>query len=60
MNEIDDGAAVAWFAITSLLLCSAAVGAATAVDAVMDPLAATMFAADASVTATVRVLRSAA
>ena len=44
-------------AITSLLRWNAAVGAATAVDAVMDPLAAAMLVAEASVTATVRVLR---
>ena len=57
MYEIDDGPSLTAFAITSLLSWNPGVGAATAVDAVMDPLAAAMSVARPSVTATVRVFR---
>jgi hypothetical protein len=57
MYEIDDGPSLTALPITSLLCWNPGVGATTAVDAEMDPLAAAIFVADASVTATVRVLR---
>ena len=57
MYEMDDGPSVTGFAITSLLSWNPDVGAVTAVDAVMDPLAAAISVADAIVTATVRVFR---
>ena len=60
MKVMLDFAAVTGFAMTSLLSLNAAVGTATAVDVVMDPLVATMFAAFVSDAAAVRVLRSAA
>jgi hypothetical protein len=60
LNVIDDSAAVTGLAITSLLCWNAAVGAATAVDVVIDEVAAAMSVADARVTATVRVLKFAA
>ena len=60
LNVIDDGAAVTGLAITSLLCWNAAVGATTSVDGEIELLAAAMFAADARVTATVRLAKSAA
>jgi len=57
MKVIDDLAAVTGLAMTSLLCWNPDVGAVTAVDGLMDPVAAAMLAADASVTATVRVFR---
>jgi len=56
-NVMDDLAAVTGLAITNLLSWKAAVGAITAVDVVMDPVVAAILAADANVTATVRVFR---
>ena len=60
MYEIDDAPSLTAFAITSLLSWNPGVGATTAVDAVMDPLAAPMLVARPSTTATVRVFRFAA
>ena len=60
MKEMDEGAAVTGFAITSLFCTKAEVGAVTAVDFVMDPDTAAMFAAFANVTAAVRVFKSSA
>ena len=57
MYVMDDGAAVTGFAITSLLLWNADVGAVIAVEAVMDPVVAAMSVAVPKVTATVRVFR---
>jgi hypothetical protein len=57
MYEMDDSPSLTALPITSLLCWNPGVGATTAVDAEMDPLAAAILVADASVTATVRVLR---
>ena len=59
MYVIDDGASVTTLSITSLLLMNADVGAVTAGDDVIDPEAAAMSVAACSVTADVRVFRSA-
>jgi len=60
LNVIDDRASVTGLAITSWLYWNAAVGATTAVDGEIELLAAAMSAADARVTATVRLVKSAA
>jgi hypothetical protein len=60
LNVIDDSAAVTGLAITSWLYWNAAVGATTSVDGEIELAAAAMFAADASVTATVRSAKFAA
>jgi hypothetical protein len=57
MYEIDDGPSASGLTTSRRLCWNPAVGATTAVDAEMDPLAAAIFVADANVTATVRVLR---
>ena len=57
MNVTDDDAAVTALSITNLLSSNADVGATTAGDDVIDPVAAAIFVASCSVTADVRVFR---
>ena len=59
MYVTDDGASVTALWITSLLTWNADVGAVTAGDDVIDPVVAAMSVAACSVTADVRVFRSA-
>jgi hypothetical protein len=57
MNRIEEGPSVTDFETTNLVNRHVGIGATPAVDAEIDPLTAAMFVADASVTATMRVLR---
>ena len=59
MYVTDDGASVIALWITSLLTWNADVGAVTAVETVIDEVAAAIFVAPCNVTATVRVFKSA-